>query len=80
MLLNRKFNDIKNVVKTVIFSLQVNFTGYFVADWFSRTVFLAVQILTPLFILTTKFCNVFFMLLDRKFNEDSKNVVKTVIF
>jgi len=27
-----------------------------------------------------KFCNVFFMLLDRKFNEDFKNVLKTVIF
>jgi len=27
----------------------------------------------------TKFCSVFFRLLDRKFNEDSKNVLKTVI-
>jgi len=28
----------------------------------------------------TKFCSVFFRLLDRKFNEDSKNFLKTVIF
>jgi len=28
----------------------------------------------------TKSCSIFFRLLDRKFNEDSKNVLKTVIF
>jgi len=28
----------------------------------------------------TKFCSVFFRLLDRKFNDDSKNVLKTVTF
>jgi len=28
----------------------------------------------------TKSCSVFFMLLDRKFNENSKNLLKTVIF
>jgi len=28
----------------------------------------------------TKFCRVFFWFLDRKFNEDSKNVLQTVIF
>jgi len=44
------------------------------------TVFLAIQILTPLFSLTVLNFVVFFMLLDRKFNEDSKNVLKTVIF
>jgi len=27
-----------------------------------------------------KFCNAFFSLLDRKFNEDFKNMLKTVIF
>jgi len=33
MLLDRKFNgDSKNVLKTVIFSLQVDFIGDFVAD------------------------------------------------
>jgi len=36
--------------------------------------------LTPLFSLTVLNFVVFFMLLDRKFNEDSKNVLKTVIF
>jgi len=38
MLLDRKFNeDSKNVLKTVIFSLQVGFTVF-------QTVFLAIQI------------------------------------
>jgi len=33
MLLDRKFNeDSKNVLKTVIFSLQAGFTGDFVSD------------------------------------------------
>jgi len=40
----------------------------------------AVQILTPLFSLTVPNFVVFFMSLDRKFNEDSKNVLKIVIF
>jgi len=44
-------------------------------------VFLIVQILTPLFSLTvSNFVVFFFMLPDRKFNGDSKNVLKTVIF
>jgi len=43
-------------------------------------VFLAVKTLTPLFYLTVPNVIVFFMLLDRKFNEDFKNVLKTVIF
>jgi len=41
--------------------------------------FLAVQTLTPLFYLTVPNFVVFFMLLDKKFNGDSKNVLKTVI-
>jgi len=41
-----------------------------------QTVFLTVQTLTPLFSLTVPN---FFMLLDRKFNEDSKNVLKNMI-
>jgi len=45
-----------------------------------KTVFLAVQLFTPLFSLTVPDFEVFFMSLDRKFNEDSKNVLKTVIF
>jgi len=36
--------------------------------------------LTPRFSLTVKIFEVFVMLLDRKFNEDFKNVLKTVIF
>jgi len=48
-LLNRKFNeDSKNVLKTVIFSLQMGFTLDLVPETF-QTVFLAGQILTPLF-------------------------------
>jgi len=43
-------------------------------------VFLAVQTLTPFFSLTVPNFVVFLRLLDRKFNKDSKNVVKTVIF
>jgi len=41
---------------------------------------LAVQILTPLFSPTVPNFVVFFRLLNTKFNEDSKNVLKTVIF
>jgi len=46
-----------------------------------QTVFLSIQTLTQLFFLSryTKFCSVF-RLLDRKFNEESKNVVKIVTF
>jgi len=44
------------------------------------TVFLAVQTLTPLFSLTILNFLVFFMSLDRTFNEDFKNVITTVIF
>jgi len=43
-------------------------------------VFLVVQNLTPLFSQTVLNFAVFFRLLNRKFNEDSKNVLKTVIF
>jgi len=43
-------------------------------------VFLAVQTLIPLFLLTVPNFVVFFRLLDRKFDEDLKNVLKTVIF
>jgi len=42
--------------------------------------FLSVQILTPLFSLTVPNFVVFLRLLDRKFNENSKNVLKIVIF
>jgi len=47
-------------------------------------VFLAIQTLIPVFYLTIlNFVVVlyrFFRLLDRKFNEDFKNMLKTVIF
>jgi len=77
---DRKFNeDSKNVLKTVIFSLQVGFTNDFVPDCPFKLC-LSVQTLTPLFSLTVPYIAVFFRLLDRKFNEDSKNVLKTVIF
>jgi len=44
-----------------------------------QTVFQTVQTLTLLFFLTVPNFVVFFRLLNRKFNEDSKNVFKTVI-
>jgi len=50
--LDRKFEeDSKNVLKTVIFLLQVIFTDDFVPDCPFK-LFLAVQTLTPLFYLT----------------------------
>jgi len=80
MLLNRKFNeDSKNVLKSVIVSLQVGYTSNFLPDRLYK-LFLTVQTLTPLFSLTVLNFVVFFMLLHRKFNADSKNVLKTVIF
>jgi len=51
--------DSKNLLKTVIFSLQVVFTRDFVPDSL-QTVFLAVQTLTPLFSLTVPNFVVFF--------------------
>jgi len=45
-----------------------------------QTVFLTVQTLAPLFSLTVPNLIAFFRLLDRKFNEDSKNALKTVTF
>jgi len=46
----------------------------------SLTVFLAVQTLTPLFSLTVLNFSVLFMSLDRKFNENSKNVLKIDLY
>jgi len=53
------------------------FISDFVPD--CQTVFLAVQILTPLFSLTVSNFVVFFTSLGGKFKEDFKNVLKTVI-
>jgi len=43
-------------------------------------VLLSVQILTPLFSLTVQNFVVFFRFFDQKCNEDSKNVLQTIIF
>jgi len=60
MLLDRKFNeDSKNVLKTVIFLLQVGFTGNFVSV-LSNCVSGSLKTLTPLFSLTVSNFVVFF--------------------
>jgi len=43
-------------------------------------VFLAVQTLTPLLLVTVLSFVVFFRILNRKFNENFKSVLKTLIF
>jgi len=81
MSLDRKFSeDYKNVLKTVIFPFQVGFTSDFVADCSFKLYFFSVQTLTLLFSLTVPDFFEFFMSLNRKFSEDYKNVLKTVIF
>jgi len=61
MLLDWKFNKVsKNVLKTVIFSLQVGFTSDLSLNVLSK----AVQILTPLFFLTVPNCVVFFQVIE----------------
>jgi len=71
-LLDRKFNeDFKNVLKLVIFSLQMGFTGRYVLDYPFKLC-LSVQILTLVFYLTVPSFVVFFTLLNLKINEDSK--------
>jgi len=79
MLLDRKFNeDSKNVIKNVIRSLQTSFKNDLEKTLF-KTVFLSDDSLTLLFSLTVPNFVMFLELLDRKFNEDSKNVLKNVI-
>jgi len=56
------------------------FTSLNLNDVLPFCVFLTVQILTPLFSLTVPNFVVFFRLSDRKFNEESNSVLKTVIF
>jgi len=69
-LVDRKFNkDSKNVLKTVIFSLQMGFTDNFVPDYPFQpfpTVFLTDQTLTPLFSLTIPNFVVFFQFIGQK--------------
>jgi len=81
MSLARKFNeDFKNLIKTVIFLLQVGFIGDFLPDCPFKLYFQQLKFwhrFSPWFYLIL-LC--FFMSLDRKFNEDFKNVLKTVIF
>jgi len=79
-LLNRKFNEnSKNVLKQSfshskwVLQVILSLTTF-------QTVFMSVQTLTPLFPLTVPNFVVFFTLLNRKFNEDFKNVLKTTIF
>jgi len=60
MLLDRKFNEDS---KTVIFLLQLGFTGNFVPKLSFRTVSLAAQILTLLFSLTVSDFVVFFFVI-----------------
>jgi len=83
MPLDRKCNeDSKNVLKNMIQSFKVGFAGNFVPEYHfkhSNCVFLAIQTLTPFYSLTVPDFVLFFMPLDRKFNEDSKNVLKNVI-
>jgi len=53
MLLNRKFNDdSKNVLKTVIFLLQIGSTGDFVPDCSLKLSFWQFKTLIPVFSLT----------------------------
>jgi len=60
MLLDRKFNEnSKNVLKTVIFLLQVGFTGYFVSV-FSNCASDSLKTFTALFFLTVSNFVVFF--------------------
>jgi len=76
-LFDRKFNeDSKNVHKTVIFSLQVSFTRDFIPACPVKLCFSQFK----LFSLTISNFVVIFRLFDRKFDEDSKNVLKPVIF
>jgi len=59
-ILNRKFNeDFKNVLKTVIFLLQMGFTVDFVPDCLS-----GVQSFTPFFSLTVLNFEVFFQVIE----------------
>jgi len=76
-LLNRKFNeDSQNVLKTVIFLLQVGFKGNFVPDCFFKLCLWQFKFWHRL----SHWLYWFFRLLGRKFNGDSKNAPKTVIF
>jgi len=81
MSLDRKFSeDSKNMLKTVIFSLQVGFTSNFVLDCLFKLSFWQLKLWHHFFPRLYQIFECFLRLLDRKFSGDSKNVLKTVIF
>jgi len=68
------------VLQTVIFLLQVGLQTILSFTVLSNCVFSSLNFDTAFLTDCTKYCSVFFKLLDRKFNEDSKNALKTIIF
>jgi len=60
MFLESKFNeDSKNMLKTVIFSLQMGLTGDFVPDYFANCVSSSSNFDSAFLNDCTKFCNIF---------------------
>jgi len=68
------------MLKTVIVSLQVGFTGNFVPDSPLKLCFWQFKLSHSLSHLLYQILWCFFRFLDRKFNEDFKNILKIVIF
>jgi len=69
MCLKQSFSHSKWVLQAILFLTVL-----------SNCIFVSSNFDTAFFPNCTKFCSVFSKLLDRKFDEDSKNVLKTVIF
>jgi len=81
VLLGSKFNeDFKNVLKTDIFLLQMSFTGDFVPDGPFKLCIWQLKLWHRFSPWLYQIFVIFFMFLDRKINENSKNVLKLVIF
>jgi len=77
----RKFdNDSKNVLKTIIFLLQVGFISDFVPDCSYKLCFWQFKFSHRFSPWLYQILEFFFRLLDRKFDDDSKNVLKTIFF
>jgi len=68
------------MLKTVIFSLQVGFRGHFIRDYPFNLGFWQIKLWHCFSRCLYQIFWIFFRLLDRKFDEDSKNVLTTVIF
>jgi len=68
------------VLKTVSFFLQGFFLSDFILSGFFKLCFLGIQMLTAFFSLTVHDFVVFIRSSDRKFSEDSKNVIKNMIW